>query len=336
MRRVCLLASLLAAAGHLCATPVLNCALLGLATGVIIPGGATDGSTGCWTGTTTGGVGFINTTVWDSLNWGSATEPSGPSGLGDATVGNNSFATTPGSPVATRTATTFSDQVSVQLAPTYTGSATAVLRVDDFKYEYSQISHTWVLPNAPGSGTPNLANFAGHFNSASGTPPPGAPSGDHLLELASGGPLELTFSNTVSGVWFEIAALGITNNTLFFAEVQAFDAGGHSLGTYALLETANGTGGLCSTLGGRTPTPCNDAPYVGFYDPEGRIKSIYITTYSGTSTGYATGTPVGSPLGFAIDTLELDPIPEPVAPLMIGGGLAAIALYSRKRRSRVG
>jgi hypothetical protein len=204
-----------------------------------------------------------------------------------------------------------------------------VTRVDDFKEEYSHTSNSWVNPGT--GGTPNLAGFAGHFNSASGTPPVGAPAGDHLLE-ANPGTLELTFLNPVFGVWFEIANVSVTStNTLFFAEVQAVDSSGHSLGTYKLLETANGTGGLCSTLSGRTPTPCNDAPYIGFYDPEAQIKSIYITVYSGASGGLATGTPIGSPLGFAIDTLLVDPTPEPVAPFMIGGGLAAIALFGRKR-----
>ena len=72
--------------------------------------------------------------------------------------------------------------------------------------------------------------------------------------------------------------------------------------------------------------PCNDAPYVGFYDPEGRIRSIYVSVFNHNGT---------TPVGFAIDSLYLEPIPEPAVPLMIGGGLAAMALYRRKRRSRV-
>ena len=326
MRPVCLLAALLAAGGNLCASPVINCALTGLASQVVIPSGAITGSTGCWTGTQVGTSGFINATTWDSLNWGAPTETSGPSGLGNATVGSNSYGT-PVNPSTYRTATAQDDQVSIQYGSGYSGTQT-VTRVDDFKEEYSHTSNSWVNPGT--GGTPNLAGFAGHFNSASGTPPVGAPAGDHLLE-ANPGTLELTFLNPVFGVWFEIASVSVSSNTLFFAEVQAVDASGHSLGTYSLVETANGTGGICTTLSGRSPTPCNDAPYIGFYDPEAQIKSIYITVYSGTNNGLATGTPVGSPLGFAIDTLLVDPTPEPVAPLMIGGGLAAMALFGRKR-----
>jgi hypothetical protein len=130
-------------------------------------------------------------------------------------------------------------------------------------------------------------------------------------------------------VWFEIASLSDSRNTLFVAGLQAFDSSGNSLGTYQLTETANGTGGICPSLGIRPPVPCNDAPYVGFYDPEGRISSIYISVFNPGN--------LSTPIGFAIDTLDIDPsaaqwVPEPAMPLMIGGGLAAIALLGRKRR----
>jgi hypothetical protein len=136
-------------------------------------------------------------------------------------------------------------------------------------------------------------------------------------------------------VWFEIAALS-GSNSLFQVDVQAFGNGGVSLGSYTLTESgAYGSGGTCSTLTGRPPVPCNDAPYVGFYDPEGRIRSIYISVCAVGAVcnpnlaGYA-------PIGFAIDSLLVDEIPEPAMPLLIGGGLAAILLYGRKRRSRAG
>ena len=324
MRRWCLLASLLAAGGgSLCASPVLNCALSGLANGVIVPTSATNGSTGCWTNL------FITTSVVDSLNWGAPTSSTGPSGLGVATP-DNSFAVATSDPVQTRTATTNGDQVAIQLAPDYQGTAAAVYRVDDFALEYSSALQSWAVPGAP--GTASLMGFAGHFNSTTGTPPPGAPAGDHLLELSNGGPLELTFlTDPVYGVWFEIAALSGSANTLFVAEVQTFDSSGDSLGTYRLTETANGTGGICPSLGIRPPVPCNDAPYVGFYDPQGRITSVYISVYN-------VGSPT-VPIGFAIDSLYVDEgssVPEPAIPLLIGTGLAAMALYRRKRHARVG
>ena len=65
-----------------------------------------------------------------------------------------------------------------------------------------------------------------------------------------------------------------------------------------------------------------------YYDPQGRIKSIYISVFNPSD--------LRTPIGFAIDSLTLQEIPEPAMPLMIGGGLAALALYRRKRRSRVG
>jgi hypothetical protein len=67
---------------------------------------------------------------------------------------------------------------------------------------------------------------------------------------------------------------------------------------------------------------------VGFYDPEGRIKSIYISVFDPSN--------LANPIGFAIDALQLDEVPEPAMLLMIGGGLVAIALYGRKRRARSG
>lgn len=320
MRRVWLLASLLAAAAgaaYANGTTTLVCNQGG-AESSLIPTGALNGS-GCWTNL------FITTTVWDSLDWGAPSSPTGQSGLGIATPGN-SFAVTTSDPVQTRTATS-QNRIAIQLAPDYLGTAAAVYRVDDFASEFSTATNSWAIPGAP--GTAALAGFAGHFNSATGTPAPGAPAGDHLLELTNGGPLELTFLTTpVFGVWFEIAALSGSRNTLFVAEVQGFDASGDSLGTYQLTETANGTGGICASLAGKPPVPCNDAPYVGFYDPEGRVSSIYISVFNPGN--------LSAPIGFAIDTLELDPsvvqgVPEPATPLILGGGLAAIALLGRKR-----
>ena len=317
MRRVCLLDGLLAAVVNLCASPVINCALSGLATGVIVPTGAINGSTGCWTNS------FINATMDDSLNWGAPTSSTGQSGLGTATQGN-SFAVSDSVPVPTRTATSDGDQVSIQLAPSYSGTATSVTRVDDFALEFNGI--TWAKA---ASVTPVLAGFAGHFNSASPSAP--SPAGnDHLLELSSGGPLELTLlGGPAFGIWFQIASISASKNTLFVADVQAFDSSGHPIGSYQLTESgAYGSGGICPTLNANWPVACNDAPHVGFYDPEGRIKSIYISVFDPSN--------LANPIGFAIDALQLDEVPEPAMLLMIGGGLVAIALYGRKRRARSG
>jgi hypothetical protein len=173
-----------------------------------------------------------------------------------------------------------------------------------------------------------LASFPGHFSSASSesTSPT---NNDKLLESSSGAPLELTFlSDPVYGVWFQIASI-LGTNSFFTAQVQAFDSSHHPIGSYQLTESGlSGTGGLCPSVAANSPEPCSDAPYVGFYDPQGRISSIYISVFDPSS--------LSTPIGFAIDSLLVDPVPEPAMLLMIGSGLAAMALYGRKRRARSG
>jgi len=320
VRRVCLLASLLAAAaGEVCASSFLNCALSGLATGVSLPTGATSG--GCWTNT------FINATVNDSLDWGA---PTTSGGLGAALTPGNTF------PVSTSVAvdawTVGDDGVSLQLAPTYSGTAGSVVRADNAAWVWAAHPTVgparWVVPGSQGTPT-NLALFAGNFNAPGPTGPPvqgagyGYPYGDHLVELQNGGPLELTFlTQPALGVWFEISSIAGVNSN-FDASVEAFDSSGNVLGTYSI--QAGGSGGQCASLSQNPPTPCNDAPYVGFYDPEGRIRSIYISVFD-TS-------PNNNLIGFAIDSLTVDEVPEPSVPLMIGGGLAAFSLWRRWRRA---
>jgi len=333
VRRGCLLAGLLAAAaGNLCASPtVFTCTLTNIG-----PTATTIGHT-CFT--------FLNITPTDSLDWGVTSHylsGTGESGLGKALPGNN-FPITNSSGPDVRSAGGLN--IQVQRAAT-TGSPSAnVTRVDDLVYEWN--GSVWQLPG--GAGAPNVANFAGHFGSNApvqppvpghpNAPPAGAPAGDQLVKMPNAGSsLELMFLNRpLFGVWFSIASLTcpvtssnpVNTNCLFDATVQAFDVNGVSIGSYTLAESGtSGTGGACTGLGTRVPgpVPCNDAPYVGFYDPEGRIRSIYVSVFNHNGT---------TPVGFAIDSLYLEPIPEPAVPLMIGGGLAAMALYRRKRRSRV-
>ena len=304
MRRLCLLGSLLAvAAGNLCAVNVMN--LTCSSTGMTVPVGPTD-SYGCFQ------TSFINATALDSLDWGAPTAASGLSGLGAATLGS-SFT----EPVGSRTATSGDDTVGI------TGPA-AVSRVDNFDVVWNGVS--WVSPGFGGVA----AGFAGHFNA--NTAQNTTATGDHLLKDTSGTPLELTFlTESMDGVWFRIASLAGTNS-LFVATVQGYDARHNLLGSYTLTEGGSyGSGGTCTSLyQGPTaaPVPCNDAPYVGFYDPQGRISSIYVSVFDPGN--------LNVPIGFAIDSLLIEDAPEPAVPLMIGGGLAALALYRRKRRSQVG
>jgi hypothetical protein len=312
-RRVCLLAGLLAAAGNLCASTYLNCALSGLAS---VPTGATSG--GCWTNT------FINATVNDSLDWGA---PTTSGGLGAARSGN-SFPVSTAFGVNAGTSEGFA--VDLQLAPTYAGAAGAVVRADDSALVWAAHPTVgparWVIPGSQGTPS-NLALYAGHFDSAAGSLPSGSgyglPYGDHLVQLQNGGPLELTFlARPVLGVWFQISSMaGISSD--FDATVEAFDSSGNVLGTYSI--QAGGSGGQCASLSHNPPTPCNDAPYVGFYDPEGNIHSIYISV---TDTS-----PNHNLIGFSIDSLMVDEVPEPSIPLMICGGLAAFSLWRRWRRA---
>jgi len=315
---VCLLVSLLAAAaGNLCADPTSFACIWSGTNGLPLPGVATNTTTDCLNSPTS----FLTASALDSLDWGAPKALSGPSGLGDATPGANNYQATTYDPVSYRTATVRNDQIAIQLAPGYTGSAPGVTRVDDFALRWN--GSTWLPGNFV---TPSLVGAQLHFNSASDTT---SPPGDHLLELKDGGPLELTLlGKGAFGEWFRIAALGGDPTGLFVAVVEGFDIYGHSLGKYTMTESgSSGTGGICAGLSNTPPVPCNDAPLVGFYDPEGRIKSIYISVFNPSN--------LNSPIGFAIDTLTLQEVPEPVMPLMIGGGLAAIALYRRKRRSPV-
>jgi hypothetical protein len=123
--------------------------------------------------------------------------------------------------------------------------------------------------------------FGGHFNSE--TTPPGPPPegvlGDHLLgAIANPGTtnpnttVTLTFAQTLTFVEFQVSSLQGTNAN-FTAELVAYDSSGHILGTYQVVDT--GGGGQCVGLGNTAgPQPCNDAPYVQFYDPADRIASV--------------------------------------------------------------
>jgi hypothetical protein len=310
MNRVYLLASLMTvAAGSLCANPALNLTCNLTVTGVSVSSGVT-GTNGCFQ------TSFINASAMDSLNWGASTMGSGQSGFGPAIYNNNLFDAT----VATRTATVNNDQIAVS-----TGGV-GVTRVDDLAMFYEGPQTGWA--NADQT---NIAYFPGHFNSASAAQT--SPGGDALIADSSGAPLELSLLGQVSepllGIWFQIASLSGTNS-LFVAEVQAFDKNGNPIGTYMLTEGGSyGSGGACNSLYAlypSTPVPCNDSPYVGFYDPQGRISSVYISVFNPGN--------FSTPIGFAIDALQIDEAPEPAIPLLIFGGLAAMALYYRKRHPR--
>ena len=327
MKRVCLLASLLAAAaGTVCAdsTTTLTCNQTGAENSLIPTGDLQTNSSlygfGCFTNQ------FVNATAWDSLDWGSTTAPGG---LGPAVTDGTPLSVSTSLAVDARTSAGLG--VDLQLAPDYSGTANAVVRADNTALVWAASPKAgparWVIPGSQNTPT-DLSLDAGHFDAPGPTGPPvqgagyGYPYGDHLVELQNGGPLELMFlGSSVFGVWFQISSLeGIDSN--FNATVEALDSNKNVLGTYSI--QAGGSGGGCLSLSSNMsrPTPCNDAPYIGFYDPQGRIHSVYISAIDPSTNNL---------IGFAIDTLRVDEVPEPSMPLLVGGGLAAFCLWRRWR-----
>jgi hypothetical protein len=173
--------------------------------------------------------------------------------------------------------------------------------------------------------------FAGHFNSE--TTPPGPPPegvlGDHLLgAVAAPGStnaqttVTLTFAQTLAFVEFQVSSLQGTNSN-FTAELIAYDSHGNILGTYQVSDT--GGGGQCAGLTNSAgPQPCNDAPYVQFYDPEDNIASVELI--------------MNDTAGALLDTLSIagpDPaVPEPSSAAMFAIGILFVVLAAKRGHLR--
>jgi len=172
--------------------------------------------------------------------------------------------------------------------------------------------------------------FAGHFNSE--TTPPGPPPegvlGDNLLgAMAAPGTtnpdttVTLTFAQTLSFVEFQVSSLQGTNSN-FTAELIAYDSGGHILGTYQVVDTGGGgqCAGLANTAG---PQPCNDAPYVQFYDPEDNIASVELV--------------MNDTAGALLDTLSVaggTAVPEPSSAALYSFGILFVFLAAKRGHLR--
>jgi len=135
-------------------------------------------------------------------------------------------------------------------------------------------------------------------------------AGDNLLTTNNGsGPLELTFSQGISGAMFRvstptsgdtvatIAAYAVDHPTLLDTPIM----------TYTV--QATNASGPCYTLFQSPPVPCDQAPYIGVQGGNGNIRSIVITT--------------PDTAGLMIDTLYLDEyvstgVPEPGTFSIIG------------------
>jgi len=146
-----------------------------------------------------------------------------------------------------------------------------------------------------------------------------------LLGTTNGtGPIQLSFSQSLTAFGVDISAL---NATSFTASLQAYD-GNSLLGTYYI--DAIGYGGTCTMLdimpsaGG---SGCNNAPFIGIGNL-GPITKVILGVTDDSSGGAA---------GFAIDTLQLGgaPIatPEPGALLLAACGLGTLIWRSRNSSS---
>jgi hypothetical protein len=173
------------------------------------------------------------------------------------------------------------------------------------------------------------ATFAGHFDSETTVngPPPEGLLGDNLLgAIAAPGTtnanttVTLTFAQTLSFVEFQVSNIEGTNSN-FTAELIAYDSNGNILGTYQIADT--GGGGQCPGLAiGAGPQPCNDAPFVQFYNPEDNIASVELIMNDTT--------------GALLDTLEVagGPVPEPSSSALLAIGILLVAWAARRDRLR--
>jgi hypothetical protein len=167
------------------------------------------------------------------------------------------------------------------------------------------------------------ATFGGHFNSETtpNGPPPEGVLGDNLLgALAAPGTsnvnttVTLTFQQALSFVEFQVSSQQGTDSN-FTALLIAKDSGGNILGTYQVVDT--GGGGLCPGLTNSAgPQPCNDAPYVQFYDPEDNIASVELI--------------MNDTAGALLDTLSIGSVPEPSSAALFAIGILLV-LFAAKR-----
>jgi hypothetical protein len=211
------------------------------------------------------------------------------------------------------------------------GPLTASINGDDFSVtsnaDFEGLDNTALAWNGSSWVAPFLvtpaATVAGHFNSETTPdgPPPEGLLGDNLLGAVSGPgtsnantTVTLRFAETLSFVEFQVSSLQGTDAN-FTAELIAYDSNGDILGTYQVADT--GGGGICPGLGNAAgPQPCDDAPYVQFYDPEDSIASVELI--------------MSDPTGALLDTLEVAAVPEPSSAALFAIGILLL-LFAAKR-----
>jgi hypothetical protein len=269
LKYIVLLAGL---AGSLSANSVLSCSL---------NGGAF---------TTTGCYSLATFSFTESLDWANAY------GSADTATNPNAIYDTSNGPWNAITGNGVT--VGATLGPGYTGTQATIARYDNF--QMVSVDGTWQPAPFAGYSTYNL--YSGMFDAQ---PDPGAGSpGDHLLFTNHGaGPLELDFSQGISGALFRISTptSGDTVATVSAYAVAHPTALDVPIITYTI--RATNASGSCATLASGPPVPCNLAPYIGIEGGNLNILSLVISTTD--------------PAGLLIDTLYLDEsgasteVPEP-------------------------
>lgn len=232
--------------------------------------------------------------------------------------------------------------VAIDITPGYQGNNYQLMRVDNAQYVWTGSGWSYVrFAGYPGLQTQQY--IAGHFDGPSnadttdGGGNPSAPSvaglGEHLLAATNGwGPITITFNTGIEGIGFLIAS---TSMSFTDATIQAWASANPNpsfdtpLQTYAILDT--GGGGTCAGLQSNTnPQPCKDAPFVAVSVQPGSSLIRAVTISVPTTVN---GNPYSQ--GFAIDSLQLQEVPEPAVPLLTGSALALLAfLLHRKQRKQ--
>jgi len=173
--------------------------------------------------------------------------------------------------------------------------------------------------------------------------------GDHLIAWQSSpNSIMITFTSAVYAVGFRISSKGPqTGDASQELLVQAYGTGNPTPapGDAAMLsyQLHDPTGyGTCATLGSdgtSTPNPCNNAPYIGIdtsnplfgTSAAASIKTIVISS-------------LNNPNGFYIDQLFIQDVPfdqqtppgnapEPGTTVLIGSGLVAAGMLTRRKRN---
>jgi len=283
-------------AGTLPATSVLTCGFNGGALG----------STGCYTNT----FSFSESLDWSDA-YGTADTVNNPNAVYNPVL-NGPWNATTGNGLT----------VGATLGPAYNGTQTTIARADNFQMVFAGEEEGWQV--AAFAGYENYALYGGMFDAQpdgfAGFP------GDHLLYTNHGeGPLQLRFSQGVSGAMFRISTptSGDVNAT-----VKAYASLNPGLlDTPLMIYTINATNaaGSCGTLINFTndaPTPCNLAPYIGIQGFNGDIRSLVISTTDSA--------------GLLIDTLYLDENvtdgPEPGTFGLFGCAVTLLGIMVRRKR----